>query len=44
MRVTYAGHPPYYTHECKYEVLCHDVEGYGGICLVVRPDGTPAPG
>jgi predicted lipoprotein with Yx(FWY)xxD motif len=43
-QVTYAGHPLYYyAHEGKYEVLCHDVEEYGGTWLVVRPDGTPAP-
>jgi hypothetical protein len=24
-------------------VLCHDVEEYGGVWLVVRPDGSPAP-
>ena len=44
-QVTYAGHPLYfYAHEGKHEVLCHDVDEYGGTWLVVRPDGTPAPG
>jgi predicted lipoprotein with Yx(FWY)xxD motif len=44
-QVTYGGHPLYfYAHEGKYEVLCHDVDEYGGTWLVVRPDGTPAPG
>ena len=44
-QVTYAGHPLYfYAHEGKYEVLCHDVEEYGGTWLVVRPDGTAAAG
>ena len=44
-QVTYAGHPLYfYAHEGKYEVLCHDVDEYGGTWLVVRPDGAPAPG
>jgi predicted lipoprotein with Yx(FWY)xxD motif len=44
-QVTYAGHPLYYyAHEGSYQVLCHDVEEYGGTWLVVRPDGTPAPG
>lgn len=45
LQVTYAGHPLYYyAHEGKYQVLCHDVVEYGGTWLVVRPDGTPAPG
>jgi predicted lipoprotein with Yx(FWY)xxD motif len=44
-QVTYAGHPLYfYAHEGKYQVLCHDVDEYGGTWLVVRPDGTPVPG
>ena len=43
--MTYAGHPLYfYAHEGTYEVLCHDVVEYGGTWLVVRTDGTPAPG
>jgi predicted lipoprotein with Yx(FWY)xxD motif len=44
-QVTYAGHPLYhYADEGKYEVLCHNVEEFGGTWLVVRPDGTAAPG
>jgi predicted lipoprotein with Yx(FWY)xxD motif len=44
-QVTYAGHPLYfYAHEGAYQVLCHDVTEFGGTWLVVRPDGTPAPG
>ncbi len=43
-QVTYAGRPLYfYAHEGKYQVLCHDVEEYGGTWLVVQPDGDPAP-
>lgn len=41
-QVTYAGHPLYlYVNEGKYEVLCHDVEGFGGTWLVVQPNGNP---
>jgi predicted lipoprotein with Yx(FWY)xxD motif len=44
IQVTYAGHPLYfYAHEGKYQVLCHDIEGFGGTWLVVQPDGKPAP-
>lgn len=43
-QVTYAGQPLYfYAHEGKYQVLCHDIEEYGGTWLVVEPDGEPAP-
>ena len=43
-QVTYTGHPLYfYAHEGKYQVLCHNIEGYGGTWLVVQPDGDPAP-
>jgi predicted lipoprotein with Yx(FWY)xxD motif len=42
-QVTYAGHPLYYyAHEDEGEVLCHDVAEYGGVWLVVRPDGQAA--
>jgi predicted lipoprotein with Yx(FWY)xxD motif len=44
-QVTYAGHPLYfYAHEGKYQVLCHNVEEFGGTWMVVRPDGSPALG
>jgi predicted lipoprotein with Yx(FWY)xxD motif len=43
-QVTYGGHPLYfYAHEDPGEVLCHDVDEYGGTWLVVTPEGTPAP-
>ena len=43
-QVTYAGHPLYfYAHEGKYQVLCHNIEEYGGTWLVVQPDGDSAP-
>jgi predicted lipoprotein with Yx(FWY)xxD motif len=43
-QVTYGGHPLYfYAHEGKNEVLCHNVSGYGGLWLVVTPQGEAAP-
>ena len=43
-QVTYAGHPLYfYAHEGKRQVLCHNIDEYGGTWLVVQPDGEPAP-
>lgn len=43
-QVTYARHPLYYyAHEGKGEVLCHDVEQFGALWLVVQPNGRPAP-
>lgn len=42
-QVTYAGHPLYYyAHEGPGQVLCHDVREFGGLWLVVTPQGTPA--
>jgi predicted lipoprotein with Yx(FWY)xxD motif len=44
LQVTYAGHPLYYyAHEGRNEVLCHNVEEFGGTWLVVRPNGEAAP-
>ena len=44
LQVTYAGHPLYfYANEGKYEVLCHNVDGFGGTWLAVKPSGKPAP-
>jgi predicted lipoprotein with Yx(FWY)xxD motif len=44
LQITYAGHPLYYyAHEGKNQVLCHNVEEFGGTWLVVRPNGEAAP-
>jgi len=44
VQVTYGGHPLYfYAHEGKHEVLCHNIEEYGGVWLVVTPAGEAAP-
>ena len=44
VQVTYNGHPLYfYADEDPGEVLCHDVDDYGGTWLVVTPDGDAAP-
>lgn len=43
LQVTYAGHPLYfYAHEGEHEVLCHNVDEFGGLWLVVQPDGDAA--
>ena len=43
-QVTYAGHPLYYyAHEGINQVLCHNVDEFGGVWLVVTPSGAPAP-
>ena len=40
-QVTYAGHPLYfYAHEGPGQVLCHNVEEFGGLWLVVTPEGS----
>ena len=42
-QVTYAGHPLYYyIDDPPGEVLCHNVNGFGGDWLVVQPDGNAA--
>jgi predicted lipoprotein with Yx(FWY)xxD motif len=44
LQVTYNGHPLYfYADEGPGEVLCHDVDDYGGTWLVVTPGGDAAP-
>jgi predicted lipoprotein with Yx(FWY)xxD motif len=40
-QVTYNGHPLYYyVDDPAGEVLCHNVEEFGGLWLVVTPDGN----
>jgi predicted lipoprotein with Yx(FWY)xxD motif len=42
-QVTYRGHPLYYyVDDAPGRILCHDVREFGGLWLVVQPDGTPA--
>ena len=42
-QVTYGGHPLYYyAHEAKNEVKCHNIQGFGGLWLVVTPTGVAA--
>jgi predicted lipoprotein with Yx(FWY)xxD motif len=42
-QVTYGGHPLYfYAHEAKNEVKCHNIQGFGGLWLVVTPAGLAA--
>ena len=41
-QVTYNGHPLYfYAHEGPRQVLCQNVDEFGGLWLVVKPDGRP---
>jgi hypothetical protein len=41
--VTYAGHPLYYyVDDSPGTILCHDVEEFGGLWLVVKPNGKAA--
>jgi predicted lipoprotein with Yx(FWY)xxD motif len=41
-QVTYRGRPLYYYVDDEPGlVLCHNVSEFGGLWLVVRPDGTP---
>jgi predicted lipoprotein with Yx(FWY)xxD motif len=42
-QVTYGGHPLYfYAHEAKNEVKCHNIRGFGGLWLVITPQGRAA--
>jgi predicted lipoprotein with Yx(FWY)xxD motif len=41
-QVTYDGRPVYYyVDDAPGRVLCHNVLEFGGLWLVLRPDGTP---
>ena len=40
-QVTYNDHPLYYYDEPKGEIRCHNVNEFGGLWLVVKPDGDP---
>lgn len=43
LQVTYAGHPLYYyVDDSPGTILCHDVAEFGGLWLVVKPNGEPA--
>ncbi len=42
LQVTYAGQPLYfYAHEGPNQVLCQDVDEFGGTWLVVKASGEP---
>lgn len=42
LQVTYRGHPLYYYKDDEPgTILCHDVDEFGGLWLVVRPNGRP---
>ena len=42
LQVTYAGRPVYYYFGDRKpgQILCQNVSEYGGLWLVIRPDGT----
>jgi len=43
LQVTYAGQPLYYyVDDSPGTILCHDVAEFGGLWLVVKPNGRPA--
>lgn len=43
-QVTYDGHPLYfYVDDPRGEVLCHNIEEFGGLWLAVKPSGGTPP-
>ena len=45
LQITYAGHPLYYyVDDSPGKILCHDVEEFGGLWMVVKPNGEAARG
>ena len=44
LQATYRGQPVYlYVDDSPGKVLCHNVSEFGGLWLVIRPNGRPAP-
>ena len=44
-QVTYAGQPLYYyVQDSPGNILCQNVDEFGGLWLVVKPSGEPVPG
>lgn len=42
LQVTYNGRPVYYyKDDSPGKILCHNVNEFGGLWLVVKPDGAP---
>ena len=42
LQLTYAGHPMYYYDaDAPSRILCQGVNEFGGLWLVVRPNGKP---
>jgi hypothetical protein len=43
LQVTFAGRPLYYyvNDRAARQILCQNVSEFGGLWLVVRPNGTP---
>lgn len=42
LQVTYAGHPLYYyKDDTPGNILCQNVDEFGGLWLVVKPNGEP---